>query len=287
MPGHRTVSFGMSLTMVAAAIACSSDSASPTNPSPLLSGSSTTITGTPPGAGGATAPVEGTSLAGPKVELCHVTGTGSYELIEVDESLEPDHRAHGDGDPLGAVPGESPLVFDDACGIPRPGVDIEKATNGADADTEPGPEILVGLPVDWTYVVTNTGDFELTNVVVEDDQLGPAMVNCPAGSLSPGASMTCTTVSGIAVADQYANIGTVTADVTSSLDLDPVADADPSHYLGIIDTEPPEPENGNDNEKIQLCHRTGNARYILIEVSAAAEPAHLAHGDVPPPCPVS
>ena len=30
---------------------------------------------------------------------------------------------------------------------------------------------------------------------------------------------------------------------------------------------------------MQLCHRTGNGSYHLIEVSINAEPAHRAHGD--------
>ena len=31
--------------------------------------------------------------------------------------------------------------------------------------------------------------------------------------------------------------------------------------------------------RIPLCHRTGSSSYVLIEVSASAENAHLAHGD--------
>ena len=33
------------------------------------------------------------------------------------------------------------------------------------------------------------------------------------------------------------------------------------------------------SEKVELCHRTGNGRYHLIEVSVNAVPAHMAHGD--------
>ncbi len=49
-------------------------------------------------------------------------------------------------------------------------IDIEKYTNGQDADTPTGPSIPVGDPVTWTYVVTNPGDFYFSNVVVTDDQ---------------------------------------------------------------------------------------------------------------------
>ena len=60
---------------------------------------------------------------------------------------------------------------------------IEKSTNGDDADTAPGPEILVGDPVSWEYVVTNVGDIGLTDIEVTDDQ-GVTVV-CPENSLNP------------------------------------------------------------------------------------------------------
>jgi hypothetical protein len=30
---------------------------------------------------------------------------------------------------------------------------------------------------------------------------------------------------------------------------------------------------------VQICHRTGNGSYHLIDISVSAEPAHRAHGD--------
>jgi hypothetical protein len=110
-------------------------------------------------------------------------------------------------------------------------IDIEKATNGEDADTPTGPTIIVGDTVNWTYVVTNTGELTLANVVVTDDQ-GVA-VSCPADTLAPGASFTCTG-SGTATAGQYANLGSVTGQpVDGGTPVgDPVSDDDPSHYFG-------------------------------------------------------
>ena len=58
-----------------------------------------------------------------------------------------------------------------------PAIDIEKATNGEDADSPTGPIIAVGGTVTWTYVVTNTGNVALTNVTVSDDQ--GVHVSCP------------------------------------------------------------------------------------------------------------
>jgi hypothetical protein len=119
-----------------------------------------------------------------------------------------------------------------------PGViDIQKSTNGEDADTPPGPAIPVGDPVSWTYVVTNLGSSTLTDVVVTDDQ--GVSVTCPQTTLAEAESMTCT-ANGTAQPGQYANVGTVTAmlilgSTIPGVELGtsgPVAASDPSHYFG-------------------------------------------------------
>ncbi|PKO06779.1 MAG: hypothetical protein CVU41_05450 [Chloroflexi bacterium HGW-Chloroflexi-3] len=122
-------------------------------------------------------------------------------------------------------------------------IEIVKSTNGQDANTAPGPFIKIGDPVNWTYVIRNTGNVNLTNVTVIDDQ--DVAVTCPQTSLASQASMTCT-ASGTAVAGQYANIGSVTANPPTGFD--PISDTDPSHYFGgdaSIDIE--KFTNGNDN----------------------------------------
>jgi hypothetical protein len=64
------------------------------------------------------------------------------------------------------------------------------------------------------------------SVSVTDDR-GVA-VSCPRQLLSPGASMTCT-ASGLAVAGQYRNVGTVVAAADGAL----YVDSDESFYLGV------------------------------------------------------
>jgi len=204
-----------------------------------------------------------------KVSLCHSTGNGSYHLIDVSVSAESAHRAHGDGAVGDRVQTDPTKVFDANCqavAVPvAASVRIKKSTNGQDADEAPGSTIAVGSPVAWQYVVTNTGQVALTNVLVADDR-GVA-VSCPGATLAIGLSMTCTG-SGVATAGQYRNVGTVTASSAAGA----VTNSDASHYFGQVLSE----ESG---PKVQLCHRTGNGQYHLIEVSKSAEPAHRAHGD--------
>ena len=143
-------------------------------------------------------------------------------------------------------------------------VTIRKLTNGQDVSSAPGPSIAVGSPVTWTYVVTNTSPFTFSSLSVTDDR--GVMVLCPSIFPAPGASITCTG-SGTAVAGQYRNVGMVTATANANM----YTDRDESFYLGVTPTQ--------ETAKVQLCHRTGNGSYHMIEVSVSAEPAHRAHGD--------
>ncbi len=58
------------------------------------------------------------------------------------------------------------------------GYDLVKYTNGHDANSVPGPYVAVGDPITWTYVVTNTGQTPISDVVVTDDQ-GVAVPSTP------------------------------------------------------------------------------------------------------------
>lgn len=126
----------------------------------------------------------------------------------------------------------SPIESGGDLGTPEqvtgPAVDIEKLTNGIDADDPPGPSVPIGDPVQWTYVVTNNGSVALTSVVVDDDQLGP--IDCPEGALRPGQTMTCR-ASGFAIEGLYRNEGRARASDGNNR----VSDIDVSHYTGTDD----------------------------------------------------
>ncbi|MCL6582415.1 MAG: hypothetical protein K6U11_02140 [bacterium] len=126
-------------------------------------------------------------------------------------------------DPLGnQLMAEDPShYFGCTCGIK-----IKKFTNGQDADTPPGPFVLPGSKVLWTYEVSNLSNVLLSNVKVVDNQ--GVIVSCPQDTLEAGQSMTCT-ASGTAQAGQYTNSGTVTATAPDGQQL---TFNDPSHYFG-------------------------------------------------------
>jgi hypothetical protein len=206
-----------------------------------------------------------------KVSLCHAEGNGTYHAISVSENAENDHRAHGDGKVGDPVPGLPLRVFDVGCKAVGPGIDIEKSTNGQDADDAPGPSILVGAPVTWSYTVANTGTVDLTGIAVVDDK--GVVVDCQGKtSLTPGSSMTCTGA-GVATLGQYSNVGTATGTWTTTSGSGTVTDSDASHYRGVL------PDEDGDGPKVTLCHKTGNDKYVTVDVSVSAEPAHRAHGD--------
>ncbi|HZF09768.1 MAG TPA: hypothetical protein VFE33_13340, partial [Thermoanaerobaculia bacterium] len=99
----------------------------------------------------------------------------------------------------------------------------------------PGPTIAVGGAVTWTYVVTNSGDVALSNVVVSDDH--HVSVSCPKSTLQSGETMTCTG-SGTAVAGQYHNVGTATGQPPCG---SAVSASDSSWYYGQSTPPPPPP----------------------------------------------
>ncbi len=161
------------------------------------------------------------------------TGIGTIEL---------GIRSTGRSQATGA--GNLALGFSTAAGaavtvtytIAQPAIDLEKATNGQDADQLPGPIIYPGDTVTWTYVVTNIGEVPLVDLTLVDDREGDIIINCPQDHLAIAESMLCS-LSGIAQQGSYTNTATVIGNVPSTLPGEPrkVTDTDPSHYTAIGD----------------------------------------------------
>ncbi|MDD5645873.1 MAG: hypothetical protein PHW86_01745, partial [Candidatus Bipolaricaulis sp.] len=84
------------------------------------------------------------------------------------------------------------------------------------------------LMVTWTYVVTNTGNVTLTDILVTDDHLGTIGT---VASLAPGETTTLTEI-GVAAAGQYENTGTASVWYGGV----EYIDLDESHYYGFQPT---------------------------------------------------
>jgi uncharacterized repeat protein (TIGR01451 family) len=120
-------------------------------------------------------------------------------------------------------------------------IDIEKATNGQDADDPTGPTIQEGDTVAWSYAVTNLGNVPLSNVTVTDDNGTPLDSGDDFSPVYTGGDINTNTLLDItetwtyadtcsAVIGQYENIGDVAGDDPNSIT---VTDIDTSHYIGI------------------------------------------------------
>ena len=159
------------------------------------------------------------------------------------------NTANVSGQPVddSGAPAGDPVIDADESGytaeeafVPAPGIDIEKDTNGDQADTGPGAELTVGDAVTWTYVVTNTGNVDLANVTVTDNP--PAAIVCPTSGdatialLAVGEDEICT-APGVVTVGAFEN--TATAD-GQPLGPDgeplgePVSDQDRSAFTGLV-----------------------------------------------------
>jgi len=175
-----------------------------------------------------------------EVWLYEATGpaaVGNYENWAVVEGTGPDDETVTDDDPshyFGA----------------KPAIDIEKATNGEDADEETGPIVQVGSTVTWTYVITNTGNVPLSNCKVVDDNGTPGATTddetiADGFSLDVGESQEFT-ATGIAVAGQYMNWAATRGEDQFG---EEVTDKDPSHYFAE-EEQPPEITIVKSGEKV-------------------------------------
>ena len=111
-------------------------------------------------------------------------------------------------------------------------INIVKFVNGQDADSPTGPHVAAGSTVTFTYVVTNTGNVPLANVVVSDDKLGP--ITSFTGDTNGNGLLDLTetwtyTTTATALAGQQTNTGTVTAQDANTGTT--VTDNNPANYF--------------------------------------------------------
>lgn len=121
-------------------------------------------------------------------------------------------------------------------------INIVKTVNTVDANNAPGPFVAVGGPVVWQYTVTNTGNTELTDIVMTDDRLKDGEITCEVDlatvTLAPDASFVCE-AEGTATPGSYVNIAEVTGTGPETVDQyaspvpgETVTDSDPANHFG-------------------------------------------------------
>ena len=153
-----------------------------------------------------------------------ITQQGTNPTSDTDSNANP---VTGRTEPVVLGSGENNPTIDLGVYLQAGAISLKKYTNGQDADTAPGVNVLLGSTVTWTYVVKNIGTVPLTNVVVTDNIEGA--ITCPKKTLAVGETMTCTKT-GIAKLGQYANVGTVTG-VDAANPGTTLTSSDPSHYF--------------------------------------------------------
>ncbi len=143
------------------------------------------VTVTDPLAGTVDCPA--TSLAAGTSMTCSATVTVTQAQVLAGEVH---NTAHAEGTPP-AGSGLDPVeaTDDETVATVRPvtGLVVDKR-----ADV-PGPDpdvVALGDRIRYRFVVTNTGTLPVTHVAVHDDRTGT--VDCPAGTLAPSATITCT-----------------------------------------------------------------------------------------------
>ncbi len=192
----------------------------------------------------------GTATAGQYANIADVTGTPVFPdpTVVDDPGFDPDDPSTWPTDPAAYQPVTVTDTTGSGTDLPAAtatdpshyygattGVTLVKFTNGQDANSEPGPYIVVGSTVTWTFQVANTGTTALVSVTVTDDKVNASAIDCGTGTntipvLLPGLTVTCT-ATGTATEGQYGNIGAVTGDPAmpdpSTPGIDP---ADPSTW---------------------------------------------------------
>ncbi len=124
------------------------------------------------------------------------------------------------GTSTGTAPGtttqttSTPSTVDTPLDSPGPAVTLVKSANASGGNTAP---LVLGETIQYSYLVTNSGNVPLRSVAVSDPTLGP--VTCPAlgpSGLAPGGSVTCTATNIYTVGPADIAFGSVTDTATAT-----------------------------------------------------------------------
>ncbi|MGY4719286.1 DUF7507 domain-containing protein [Naumannella huperziae] len=179
--------------------------------------------------------------------------TGAYELSQADiDAGELINTARTNGtDPTGAAVSDeagtrTPLTA-------QPAIAVDKQA-GTPIDDNGNGRLDQGDRIDYTFLVTNTGNVTLTDIAVNDPLI--ADVTCPITQLAPGAQTTCAASYTLTQADIDAGTVENTATATGT-------DPNGGEAQGSDDTSVPfDPERGLSVDKTagEVADANGNGR---------------------------
>lgn len=169
-------------------------------------------------------------ITSPSVVTCHDTSlapgqtttcSATYTITSGDQSagsVTNTARASGttpSGRQVFSAPKSTTVVIPPVISPPAapvPAITIEKSgmLTGAGGEAKPGDA------VDYSYVVTNTGNVALSNIAVNDSLGGLSAISCPVTTLAAGAATTCTATYHLSQADIDAGHVTNTATATAT-----------------------------------------------------------------------
>ena len=112
----------------------------------------------------------------------------------------------------------TPTTDDETTTVPAPGLVVDKPAP-ANADEDGSGDVSVGDTLTYTITATNTGDANLTNLVVTDDLITPTGGTAPCGLVLPGD--TCTLVGTYAVVAADITAGSIVNAATADSDQTP------------------------------------------------------------------
>jgi uncharacterized repeat protein (TIGR01451 family) len=115
------------------------------------------------------------------VETC--TATYTTTQADVDRG-----SIRNTGTATGTPPSGAPVTAESSLTVPAvqsPGITLAKSASVASFSA-------AGTKITYSYRVTNTGNVTLTSVKVTDPMSGLSAITCPATTLAPGATETCT-----------------------------------------------------------------------------------------------
>ncbi|HAM45293.1 MAG TPA: hypothetical protein DCM67_09795, partial [Propionibacteriaceae bacterium] len=173
------------------------------------------------------------SISCPQTQLAPTSATvctGSYTLTQADVDAG---SVHNDAEASADTPHSGTVTAADGTDVsiaPGPGLDLVKQA-GAVIDVD-NNGVDTGDLLPYTFTVTNTGNVTMTSVAIQDPKISD--VSCPAGSLAPGETLSCTGSYPLSQADVDAGAVINSAKATA---LGPNADPDlPLHPVSASDS---------------------------------------------------